>query len=62
MELTIRIEADNVISDDEWVRFVEIMNRPKRRADAPPMTEDEELELITLAVKETRAKMRAERD
>lgn len=53
--------VDKTITDEEWAKFLEIMNRPKRLPDAPPMTEDEEQELIVQAVKETRAKMRAER-
>src|SRR3989442_15754956 len=54
--------VDGVITDEEWAKFLEIMNRPKRRAGAQPMTEEEEEELIVQAGKETRARMRAERE
>ncbi len=54
--------VDGIVTDEEWAKFMEIMSRPKRRADAPPMTEEEEQELIVQAVKETRARIRAERE
>ncbi|MEP7343101.1 MAG: hypothetical protein ABI977_35575 [Acidobacteriota bacterium] len=51
---------DSPQKDVDWSKWDELMSRDKLRPGQPPMTEEEEIEFINQAIKETRAKMRAE--
>jgi|GEM_PF-3975043 len=58
LERSVLLEAPPESFD--WAKWDEIMSRDKLRPGQPEMTEEEEIEFINQAVKETRAARRGE--